>query len=162
MRRDTAEGGPGGTASIYRAQNGAEKVGPPEPSSRELEQPPVTWGWRQLRHARGGAAAGGGCGRKRKRRWEREVGPTCRRSPGDGKCGPRPTATQWARRMRVPGFRSWCRPAPFPPWPPQAPGPDAPGPRPLTPDPSLFLQGAVTVDPDLSIPRCRSPSLSGL
>lgn len=169
MHRDTAGGGPGmplgflGT-SLYRLRT---DLGGEGGSSRAFESGAraarlASWGWRQLRHARGGPAAGGGWGRKRKRRWEREVGPSRRRSLGDGKCGPRPTAARWARRMQVPGFPSWCRPASSSPWPPQAPSPDAPGPRPLTPDPPLFPRGAVTIDPDLSFPRCWSPSLRGL
>lgn len=71
----------------------AEKAGPPEPSSRRLERPSRRAGsspvWRRLRHARGGAATGGGRSRKRKRRSKRGVGPSCSRSLGEGEYGVR-------------------------------------------------------------------------
>ncbi|XP_032325147.1 dual specificity protein kinase CLK3 isoform X1 [Camelus ferus] len=83
--------GPPGAAAATLTP--AEKAGPPEPSSRGLERPSrgagSISGWRRLRHARGGAATGGGRSRKRKRLSERGVGPSRSRSLGDGECGAR-------------------------------------------------------------------------
>lgn len=72
-RGPTDQGGEGGSSRAFELI--ARAASPPFPKS---------WGWRQLRHARGGAAAGGGWSRKRKRRSEREVGPSRSWSLGDG------------------------------------------------------------------------------
>ncbi|KAF5925259.1 hypothetical protein HPG69_001703 [Diceros bicornis minor] len=98
--------------STTAAPTGAEKAGPPEPSRRGLERPGhrggSSRGWRRLRHAKGGAATGGGRSRKRKRRSELGVGPSCSRSLGDGECGPGPARAAAAAAGGCPQTEHWA------------------------------------------------------